>query len=74
MSGNGVVDQCPFCNAAWGDCLHVQLLVELDNEADARQNSRLPGRTSPASNVNDPAIKPAPAAKTDQDKTVSGSR
>lgn len=36
MSGNKHVDQCPFCNAIWGDCPHVQLLMELENEAIIR--------------------------------------
>jgi len=33
MPGSFNADQCPFCNAPWGDCPHVQLLMEW--EADA---------------------------------------
>lgn len=78
MSGNGEVDQCPFCNAAWGDCLHVQLLAELDNEAAARANAKLAENACSTSNANVAAKKTASTVKAikqvDPNKTIFGSR
>ena len=31
------VDQCPFCDAPWGQCMHVQLLLEWETEALVRE-------------------------------------
>jgi hypothetical protein len=36
MSGNDEFDECPFCGAAWGDCDHVRLLMNLEAEVAAR--------------------------------------
>lgn len=52
MSGNGKFDQCPFCNAPWGDCEHVRLLSELDNEAARRSDSNPSGSIRSVVNVN----------------------
>ena len=52
MSGNGEFDQCPFCNAAWGDCMHVKLLSQLDNEAARRSGSKPSGSIPSVVNVN----------------------
>jgi len=52
MSGNGKFDQCPFCNAAWGDCMHVKLLSALDSEAARRTGSKPSGSIPPVVNVN----------------------
>lgn len=52
MSGNSEVDQCPFCNAAWGDCMHVKLLADLDREAASRPGVKPSGSTPRAGNVN----------------------
>ncbi|MCY0095517.1 hypothetical protein [Hoeflea ulvae] len=30
-------DQCPFCNAPWGECGHVQLLLEWETDALFRE-------------------------------------
>lgn len=32
MSGSNDSDQCPFCNAVWGDCSHIKLLLALEAE------------------------------------------
>ena len=32
MSGSNDSDQCPFCNAVWGDCAHIKLLLALEAE------------------------------------------
>ncbi len=73
MSGDDEDDQCPFCNAAWGDCLHVKLLADLDNEATARSEPELSGDTSSASNVNTPDNVPAKASEIGPPKKSSGS-
>jgi hypothetical protein len=52
MSGNGEFDQCPFCNAAWGECMHVKLLSELDSEAARRSGSKPSGSIPSVVNVN----------------------
>ena len=30
-------EQCPFCNAKWGECSHVNLLLEWEAEALVRE-------------------------------------
>ncbi|WP_417434177.1 hypothetical protein [Hoeflea sp.] len=52
MSGDGEFDQCPFCNAAWGDCMHVKLLAELDKEAVSRLSPEPSASTPSGVNVN----------------------
>lgn len=52
MSGNGEFDQCPFCNAPWGDCEHVRLLSKLDDEAARRSDSKPSGSIRSVVNVN----------------------
>ncbi|KJS18444.1 MAG: hypothetical protein VR78_04875 [Hoeflea sp. BRH_c9] len=37
MPGYDFADQCPFCNAPWGDCLHVRLLIEWEADALMRE-------------------------------------
>lgn len=37
MPSSNEVDQCPFCNAPWGTCLHIRLLLEWEKEALARE-------------------------------------
>lgn len=37
MPGSDDADQCPFCNAPWGDCLHVILLMEWEADALLRE-------------------------------------
>ena len=49
------VDQCPFCNAKWGDCLHVKLLADLDCETAVQADPMPPGSVSSVSNVNTPS-------------------
>lgn len=37
MAGSHIIDTCPFCEAPWGECGHVRLLVALVKEAEARE-------------------------------------
>jgi hypothetical protein len=37
VSGDQHADQCPFCDAPWGDCVHAKLLAEWEAEALARE-------------------------------------
>jgi hypothetical protein len=30
-----IEQDCPFCNAEWGVCGHYDLMVQLEDEADA---------------------------------------
>jgi Zn-finger nucleic acid-binding protein len=60
MSGNGEIDQCPFCNAVWGDCSHVQLLVALDAEASYHRTTQL--YVCPSSNRQSDTSPEKPAA------------
>jgi len=59
MSGNSEVDQCPFCNAKWGNCLHIKLLVGLEGEASARMTPEPPACTEIGNDSAIPAGKPA---------------
>jgi Zn-finger nucleic acid-binding protein len=55
MSGNGEIDQCPFCNAVWGDCSHIQLLVALEAETS---NHKTTGLRACASSKHQPNTSP----------------
>ncbi|MDF1609525.1 hypothetical protein PZ897_15165 [Hoeflea sp. YIM 152468] len=60
MSGNTQVDQCPFCNAFWGECSHVRLLLELEHEADMRSADKRQERESAETSLSPPAkVQPA---------------
>lgn len=37
MAGSHITDTCPFCEAPWGECGHVRLLVALLREAEATE-------------------------------------
>lgn len=37
MPGGQEGDQCPFCNALWGECRHVRLLLEWETDALVRE-------------------------------------
>lgn len=37
MSGQAVIDLCPFCNAPWGTCDHFRLLGQWEEEALDRE-------------------------------------
>ena len=37
MPGGEKGDQCPFCNALWGECIHVRLLLEWETDALVRE-------------------------------------
>ncbi|MGJ8570134.1 MAG: hypothetical protein ACSHXI_05445 [Hoeflea sp.] len=50
MSGNGEIDQCPFCNAVWGACSHIQLLMAL--EAETSNPGKTGFRACASSNTN----------------------
>lgn len=53
MPGSVDADQCPFCNAPWGDCVHVILLMEWEAEALLREaQAELGGGAS----ANDPLL------------------
>ena len=77
MSGNGEVDQCPFCNAAWGDCQHIKLLLGLEAETSAYAT---PGRCAcPSSKYESRAVAEEPAVdagvphRVDVNKMLPGS-
>jgi len=77
MSGNGEVDQCPFCNAQWGDCSHVKLLVELEGEIPAQPKPTPPAcaasRDAPAAAGEKSSIVGGAIRRTDRNKTVFSS-
>ncbi|WP_290892004.1 hypothetical protein, partial [Hoeflea sp.] len=37
MPGGDEIDQCPFCNALWGECMHVKLLLQWETDALVRE-------------------------------------
>ncbi|WP_422370477.1 hypothetical protein [Hoeflea sp.] len=37
MAGSHTTDTCPFCEAAWGECGHVRLLIAFVKEAETRE-------------------------------------
>ena len=37
MPDQNPVDQCPFCDAPWGECSHARLLAEWEADALARE-------------------------------------
>lgn len=37
MPGRKEIQQCPFCDAPWGECVHARLLVELETDALERE-------------------------------------
>ncbi|MEQ8589663.1 MAG: hypothetical protein RIB70_07860 [Roseitalea porphyridii] len=37
MAGSHIIDTCPFCEAPWGECGHVRLLMAFVKEAEARE-------------------------------------
>lgn len=43
MPGGEDIDQCPFCNALWGECLHIRLLLEWESGALLREAEEEPG-------------------------------
>jgi|GEM_PF-1274392 len=46
MSGGDEIDQCPFCNALWGECLHVKMLLEWEKDALVREAQEELGSTA----------------------------
>jgi len=73
MSGNGEIDQCPFCNAVWGDCSHIQLLMALEAETSNHRTTRLRVCASSKDQQNASPEKPVAAGETtrkvDQNKS-----
>lgn len=51
MTGGEKTDQCPFCNAPWGECSHVKLLSEWEEQALLRQARRELGAQSASSSA-----------------------
>jgi hypothetical protein len=37
LAGSNVIHTCPFCEAPWGECDHVRLLISFVKEAEARE-------------------------------------
>ena len=37
MGDDDQIDLCPFCNAPWGTCVHIKILLEWEQEALARE-------------------------------------
>ena len=37
MSDSNQIARCPFCNAPWGTCAHIRILLEWEKEALARE-------------------------------------
>lgn len=44
MPGSEEFDQCPFCNAFWGECMHVKLLAQWEADALEREAQEEAGR------------------------------
>lgn len=38
MGDDDQIDRCPFCNAPWGICAHIKILLEWEKEALARES------------------------------------
>jgi Zn-finger nucleic acid-binding protein len=77
MSGNGEIDQCPFCNAVWGDCSHIQLLMALEAETSTHRATgfRACGlsKHQPDTSTEKPAAAGGTPRKLDQNKSDFGS-
>lgn len=37
MPGRKEIQQCPFCDAPWGECVHARLLLEWETDALERE-------------------------------------
>lgn len=59
MTDNSDVDQCPFCNATWGSCFHIKLLLELEGEASGRMKPESPACVAAGIDAPNPAGKSA---------------
>jgi len=61
MPGEEELDTCPFCNAPWGECMHVKLLLEWETDALVREAQHELGSTAAADHQPQPDSRQPPA-------------